>query len=317
MVSEQRKADIDALLSLFLKKQRLQKPLATEDQSSLMYSPDSHSFPNLSAGMLEKFIANYWAHVDKSLSIVHQPTFSVNSCHVLLLLAIVMLGAADVVRSKPKGYLDDYKEFSDLIATHLRWEIFTDGDAQPPVQLWVAQALLLLEFYEKQWSTRKLHERAHIHHASTLTLLRRGSPLVGRSESESPVSGMPTRCATPALGDDADSRPKSAFDSWWIHWVRTESFNRVVFAAFQMDTLHAVMYGHAAGQSRANFKNFVSYADLRRHGTLRDQASTALRRLLMDCQERRRGPPTGRKPQDVRNQAHQLSRWAQALSACT
>lgn len=125
----------------------------------------------------------------------------------------------------------------------------TDNDAQPPVQLWAAQALLLVEFYEKQCSTRKLHERAHIHHASTLTLLRRGSPLVGRSGSESPSSEMPTRYGSPVNnGETIQHRSTSHVDSWWIHWVRNESFNRVVFTAFQMDTLHAVMFGHAAGE---------------------------------------------------------------------
>lgn len=34
--------------------------------------------------------------------------------------------------------------------------------------------------------------------------------------------------------------------SWWKRWVSNESMNRVVFAAFQMDTLHASMFGHSA-----------------------------------------------------------------------
>lgn len=245
-ISEQRREDVISLLQHFLSKQRSQRQYATEDQSRLLYSPDSHTLPNLSVGMLDKFTANYWNNVDQQMSIVHQPSFSANRCNVLLLLAIIMLGAADLVKRKPRGYLDDHKELAETIAIQLRWEIFTDPDAQPPVQLWVAQALLLLEYYEKQWSSRRLHERAHIHHASTLTLLRRGSPLVGRSDSESPTSGMPTRAATPAVDEPFSKQSVTPLDSWWMHWVRNESFNRVVFTAFQMDTLHAVMYGHAA-----------------------------------------------------------------------
>lgn len=245
-VSEERRAEVSRLLSHFLTKQR-NRLYATSDQTRLLYTADSsQTFPNLSTGMLDKFIANYWANVDQQMSVVHQPTFSANSCNVLLLLSIIMLGAAELVKQKPRGFLEDYKEFSEIIAVQLRWEIFTDPEAQPPVQLWVAQALLLLEYYEKQWSSRRLHERAHIHHASTLTLLRRGSPLVGRSESESPTSGMPTRCASPALDDVPGKSSGSSLDTWWNHWVRNESFNRVVFTAFQMDTLHALMYGHGA-----------------------------------------------------------------------
>ena len=244
-VSEETRTEVSRLLAHFLAKHR-NRLYAASDQTRLLYTVDSQTFPNLSTGMLDKFIANYWANVDQQMSVVHQPTFAPNRCNVLLLLAIVMLGAAELVKQKPKGLLEDHKEFAEVIAVQLRWEIFTDPEAQPPVQLWVAQALLLLEYYEKQWSTRRLHERAHIHHASTLTLLRRGSPLVGRSESESPTSGMPTRCASPAIGDLPGKTSGSSLDSWWVHWVRNESFNRVVFTAFQMDTLHALMYGHSA-----------------------------------------------------------------------
>ncbi|CAK1364917.1 hypothetical protein CB0940_08554 [Cercospora beticola] len=244
-VSEERRADVLRILSHFLTKQR-NRLYAASDQTRLLYNPDAQNFPNLSVGVLDRFVANYWANVDQQMSVVHQPTFSPNSCNVLLLVTIIMLGAADMVKQKPKGLLEDHQEFSEVIATQLRWEIFTDPEAQPPVQLWAAQALLLLEYYEKQWSSRKLHERAHIHHASTLTLLRRGSPLIGRSDSESPTSGMPTRCASPT-GDELPGKPTgSSLDSWWVHWVRNESFNRVVFTAFQIDTLHALMYGHGA-----------------------------------------------------------------------
>ena len=77
-------------------------------------------------------------------------------------------------------------ELSNFLAWHLRWEIFSDYNFRPPAKLWVFQALLLLELYEKMYSTRALHERAHIHHATTITLMRRGSSLIGRSALDSP-----------------------------------------------------------------------------------------------------------------------------------
>lgn len=242
-ISEHRRTEVTSMLSQFVNKQRGQHLNRSRDH--VLYMADN-SFPNVSIELLDSFVANYWAKVNVQMSIVHQSTFSSNSCHLLLLLAMISLGAADLVKSKPKGSLVEYKELADLIITHLRWEIFTDEDAEPPIQLWVAQTLLLLEFYEKQWSTRRLHERAHIHHASALTLLRRGSPLVGRTEEEILSSEVPSRCASPAERSNAVRGPSQAVDTWWVHWVRNESFNRVVFAAFFMDTLHALMYGHAA-----------------------------------------------------------------------
>lgn len=242
-ISEHRRTEIVSMLLQFLSKQRVQHSNRAADH--VLFVAD-HSFPNLTIELLDRFVSNYWTKVSLQMSIVHQPTFSSDSCHLLLLLAMISLGAADLVKSQPKGCLVDWKELADLIMTHLRWEIFTDEDAEPPVQLWVAQTLLLLEFYEKQWSTRRLHERAHIHHASTLTLLRRGSPLVGRTEDETLPSEVPSRCTSPAGRSNAARAPSQPVDTWWDHWVRSESFNRVVFAAFYMDTLHALMYGHAA-----------------------------------------------------------------------
>lgn len=242
-ISEQRRAEITLQLSQFLGKQR--SPRLNPGQGHVL-SMAEQFFPKLTSELLDKFVSNYWNFVSGQMSIVHQPTFSSNSCHLLLLLAIISLGAADLVKSQPKGALVEYKELADLIMSNLRWEIFTDADAEPPVQLWVAQTLLLLELYEKQWSTRRLHERAHIHHASTLTLLRRGSPLVGRSEDETPPSETPTRFPSPVEPGNGHRVQKQAVDTWWVHWVRNESFNRVVFAAFFMDTLHALLYGHAA-----------------------------------------------------------------------
>ncbi|KAH6667719.1 hypothetical protein B0J14DRAFT_619825 [Halenospora varia] len=57
-------------------------------------------------------------------------------------------------------------------------EIFSDCHFRPLTKLWVFQALLLLELYKKMYSTRVLHERAHVNHITTITLMRRGSSLI-------------------------------------------------------------------------------------------------------------------------------------------
>jgi hypothetical protein len=135
-------------------------------------------------------------------------------------------------------------ELSNFLAWHLRWEIFSDYHFRPPAKLWVFQALLLLELYEKMYSTRALHERAHIHHATTITLMRRGSSLTGRSALDSP----------PSVRDDkqgmSGSRQSSASgantpDEWWNHWITNEATRRAAFAAFVIDSTHAAMFGHS------------------------------------------------------------------------
>lgn len=135
-------------------------------------------------------------------------------------------------------------ELANFIAWHLRWEIFMDADFRPPAKLWVFQGLLLLEVYEKMLSTRALHERAHIHHDTTLTLMRRGSSLIGRSASDSPGSNREDRQARSATGSVAAS--DFVADESWSHWIKAEATRRVAFAAFVLDSTHATMFGHSA-----------------------------------------------------------------------
>lgn len=243
-ISESLMSSVARTLGSFLNKKR-PDALSTIREGSLLSSTDHCTFPNITTLVLERYLTAFWCDVARQMPIVHRPTFDANNCRQHLLLAILALGAAQLVRRSPEGLMDDHKALADLIMINLRWDILTDDGAQPPMQLWAAQALLLLELYEKMYSTRSLHERAHIHHASTITLLRRGSPLVARDESETPPSGMPTRCGTPEAGIGGSAeRIEDDGTRLWRRWSRMESMNRVVFAAFQMDALHAVLFGH-------------------------------------------------------------------------
>jgi hypothetical protein len=126
----------------------------------------------------------------------------------------------------------------------LRWEIFSDYHFRPPAKLWVFQALLLLELYEKMYSTRALHERAHIHHATTITLMRRGSSLIGRSALDSPPSVRDDKQGVNGSRHSSTSGANTP-DEWWNHWITNEATRRAAFAAFVIDSTHATMFGHS------------------------------------------------------------------------
>lgn len=134
-------------------------------------------------------------------------------------------------------------ELSNFLAEHLRWELFK-YHSTAPAKLWVFQALLLLELYEKMFSTRALHERAQIHHATTIALMRRGSSLIGRSALDSPPS---VRDDKQGLNGSRQSSTSGANtpDEWWNHWITNEATRRVAFAAFVIDSTHATMFGHS------------------------------------------------------------------------
>lgn len=192
--------------------------------------------------MMKTYIGSYWYHFHPQLPILHQPTFSADNATNLLLIAVIAVGASCLDKRHGPTIIRAGQELSNFLAWHLRIEIFKDKDFTAPAKLWVFQALLLLEIYEKMYSTRVLHERAHIHHVTTLTLMRRGSSLIGRSTLDSP----------PNIKDGAVSRTghqvssTSTPEQWWNHWITNEATRRVAFAAFIIDSIHATMFGHSA-----------------------------------------------------------------------
>ena len=193
---------------------------------------------------MQTYIGSYWYHFHPQMPILHKPTFSAEKAQNLLLLAVIAIGASCLDKMHGQKTTQAGAELSTFLAWHLRGEVFTDADFMPPAKLWIFQALLLLEIYEKMYSTRVLHERAHIHHATTLTLMRRGRTLRGRSALDSP----------PSFKDDKSSKSSGGSpgaiadtpDQWWNHWITNEATRRVAFAAFVIDSTHATMFGHSA-----------------------------------------------------------------------
>jgi Fungal specific transcription factor domain len=192
----------------------------------------------LSLRMMQTYVGSYWLHFHAQLPILHKPTFVADRTPSLLLLSLMAIGAAMLERMHGQATTNAAADLANFLAWHIRWEIFMDVDCRPPAKLWVFQTLLLLEVYEKIYSTRALHERAHIHHDTTLTLMRRGSSFLGRSAYETPASVH--RSTTTSVSDLGGDR-----EDPWSYWIRTEATRRVAFGAFVMDSIHATMFGHS------------------------------------------------------------------------
>ncbi|KAI1812790.1 fungal-specific transcription factor domain-containing protein [Poronia punctata] len=229
MISENRRIEIINWVNMFRQKQNKYDP-----KLDYLLQESGGDVPGIRLDFLHDCLRHYWDVISPRLPIIHQATFSPTRCSIHLLLVMIALGAAQIHYQSPTGEHEEYKALADLVTTSIRLDILGDTAATPPVDLWVAQALLLVEFYEKLYSTRRLHERGHIYHSVTLNLLRRGSPLIGKAGLESPP-------------DDQNSvEPGTDDRAWWVRWAETESMHRVVFAAFMMDIVHAAMFGHAA-----------------------------------------------------------------------
>ncbi|KAI6712744.1 hypothetical protein JHW43_004711 [Diplocarpon mali] len=204
-------------------------------------SDDSHL---LSRKMMQTYVGSYWYHFSDQVPILHKPTFSPDRTPNLLLIAMMAIGASCLDKVHGHEVTQAGAELSNFLAWHLRWEIFSDYHFRPPAKLWVFQALLLLELYEKMYSTRALHERAHIHHATTITLMRRGSSLIGRSALDSPPSVRDDKLGQNGSRQSSTSGANTP-DEWWNHWITNEATRRAAFAAFVIDSTHATMFGHS------------------------------------------------------------------------
>lgn len=239
---EKRQQLLDLIVRRFYETDRA--PVRKQKEAFLGGDRDEPSHV-LSLRMMQTYIGSYWYHFHPQMPILHKPTFSADNAQNLLLIAVIAIGASCLDKVHGLPVTKAGAELSNFLAWHLREEIFKDVDFIPPAKLWVFQALLLLEIYEKMYSTRLLHERAHVHHGTTLTLLRRGSSLIGRSGLDSPPMVKDEMTGQTANGGQLTSATNTP-DQWWNHWIISEATRRVAFAAFIIDSIHATMFGHGA-----------------------------------------------------------------------
>ncbi|ANB15903.1 hypothetical protein AWJ20_3547 [Sugiyamaella lignohabitans] len=175
--------------------------------------PQLAQFEDFELSRIATYNDLYWEKFHFQCPILHCPSFQAESAPTPLLLSILLIGAS---------YTPTSEDFKTAIAAPLRWIIFKSSSFHPPTRVWVLQSLLLLEMYEKtRSSSRLIHERAHIHHGTTLQLIRRGSTLLDPSIKLDPENS-----------------------STWVEWVEAESIKRAVFLAFVLDVCHSVLFSH-------------------------------------------------------------------------
>ena len=139
----------------------------TKRSEMLTLLPSLEQYENSKLIHLQQYLSNYWKYFHPQYPILHRPSFNASKWRCELLWALVLVGSA----------YNRALEFAANIAEKLRWCLFQSPNFEPPTSLWVIQSLVLLEIFEKTMSERKAHERAHIHHGSTLQLIR--SALIG------------------------------------------------------------------------------------------------------------------------------------------
>jgi hypothetical protein len=181
----------------------------------------------------EKALKTYWNFFHPRFPMLHRPTFNSTDAPSLLLLAMIVLGSklymcVDNITCPDERRLKNPKSLSDTITEPLRWLLFASPFFQPPAEVWIIQSLLMLEFYEKHCTTRRLHERSHLHHGTTIQLLRR-SPTLGGASTK--------------INNDSSAGEAELTDNWY-KWIEIESMKRATFMCFYMDATDAICMGH-------------------------------------------------------------------------
>ena len=245
-ISEKKQNRLVQLISGF---SEVERNPGRKAKAEILSGNPSDSDHVMSLQMLKTYITCYWLHIHQQMPILHRPTFNPETCPDLLLLAIMCLGAASLERIHPFDLSQMSAELAFFMAYHIRWEVFRDAEFRPTAKLWTFQTMLLLELFEKMYSTRSLHERAHIHHATTLTVMRRGSSLIGRSAVEPPKGGDDPTRTPPGPEGSINTSGQNTPDAYWNRWITHEATRRAAFAAFIIDSTHATLFGHSAVMS--------------------------------------------------------------------
>lgn len=226
ILSATKRQTLIALVELRFKED--DSPEVARLRESVLGGDRDHDDHVLSMRSLQNYIGSYWFHFHEQVPILHQPTFSADQTHSYLLLAIMIIGASYLNKAHGRAATENAAKFAEFVAWHLRWQIFKDPDFRPPAKLWVFQTLILLETYEKLSASRVIHERAHIHSPTTITLMRRGTALIdGNTHHDI-------------------SRHSTTPEQWWSRWIQSEATRRAALAAFYLDALSATSFGHAA-----------------------------------------------------------------------
>lgn len=202
----------------------------------------------MSLKMLKTYMTSFWVHIHPQIPILHRPTYNSDTCPDMLVLAMMCLGALCLDRTHNSESTQASADWAFFVAHHIRWGVFRDVEFRPTAKLWTFQAMLFLELFEKMFSTRALHERGHIHHATTLTVMRRGSSLIGRMSDISAQDDDPTR-TPPGPEGSINASGQNTPDAYWNRWITAEATRRSAFAAFVIDSTHATLFGHSAVMS--------------------------------------------------------------------
>lgn len=197
--------------------------------------PELRQQPDFSTSSFTYCIEVYWSLFHIQYPILHQPSFNTLSANPVLTLAMIMMGAtmSNCINSR----LADATRLAFTIGDELRWIIFKHrgrGLSEP----WEFQSLLILEIFEKYYSTREHHERSSVHQGAKIEMMKRSPVLGGDPFAESRTALV--QGPNDLFSNDDDANVADALQKW----VAAESMNRCALLLFCLDLTASVVSAH-------------------------------------------------------------------------
>ncbi|GLA06233.1 hypothetical protein AnigIFM60653_006759 [Aspergillus niger] len=188
-------------------------PLAIDGQPTPLDSP------LLSLSSLQSYSDLFFTRFNTTYPLLHQPTFDPSSTTPVLLAAILSMGATYSSR--------EAHQLAVGIHDSLRNQLFCHADFSPQPDLWVLQAMLLIDCFGKMRAGPKQRERAQLFHCVLIKLIRRSDCCAIR------------HTPNPTTTTDTD------IDTLWRTAMHDEQKKRVALHCFMWDTQHAVLFSQS------------------------------------------------------------------------
>ncbi|KAL2835328.1 major facilitator superfamily domain-containing protein [Aspergillus pseudoustus] len=179
--------------------------------------------PLLSLCALQNYCDLFFTRFNTMYPLIHTPTFSLQGIPPVFLASILSMGATYSSR--------EAHQLAVGIHDSLRNQLFCHAAFSPqPEDLWVLQAMLLIDCFGKMRAGPKQRERAQLFHCVLIKLIRR--------------SKCPSIRSTGFLSIDSSSSIGEK-ETAWRAAMDAEQRKRLAFQCFMWDTEHSVLFSQS------------------------------------------------------------------------
>ncbi|KAJ5709942.1 hypothetical protein N7493_009534 [Penicillium malachiteum] len=179
--------------------------------------PMALNSPLLTLSALQNYCDLFFTRFNIPYPLVHQATFNPSMVDPVLLAAILFMGATYSTR--------EAHQLAVGVHDKLRIQLLGHPDFSPQPDLWVLQAMLLIDCFGKMRAGPKQRERAQLFHCVLIKLIRRSN------------------CCN--IQDSSHLAQSENLDESWRQAMDLEQRKRVAMHCFMWDTQHAVLFSQS------------------------------------------------------------------------